>query len=145
MTELARKLSDAPKVSDTIKRARARGLELVSDNLPRVADATDRAGRNIADFIRSSTDNISGKVRQQKPSTASRLGSALGASWLLRGASRLVTRHPVALLVGGAAIAAVGVAAWRLSQPQPADALEPEGFEDDDVIAPVAALRAKTR
>lgn len=119
MTELAKKMPGTPAMSDAIKRARARGLELVSDNLPKVADATDRAGRGLADFIRSSAETLSDKALKRQPSTASRIGTALGTSWLLRGAGRLAARHPVALLVGGAAIAVAGIAAWRMSQAAP--------------------------
>lgn len=139
MTDLARKLPDAPAVSDAIRKARARGLELVSDNLPRVADATDRAGKNLANFIRSSADSLSTQVRKQKPSTASRLSSALGASLLVR----LARRHPVALLIGGAAIAAAGVAAWRATQAQPVDS--PDDSLDHEADVSVAPAAAKAR
>lgn len=125
MAQLARKSRQSATVSDISDAVRSKGLKLVSDTLPKAADATDRIGQGAADFILSSSHSLARALRNRTPGTAKQLGGALGTSWLLRKAGRLVARRPATVLIGGIAIAAIGVAVWRLSQ-QPADEAEAE-------------------
>jgi hypothetical protein len=123
MAQLARKvrqsLEDNAKVgasvgAATVDNVRAHGLKLVSTTLPKAADATDKIGKNVADFVLTSSQSLAKTMRNNVPSTA----KAVGSTWLLRRASRFIVRRPAVVLLGGAAIAAVGWAAWKLSQPQ---------------------------
>ena len=114
MSRLANQIN-AAAIEDKVKAASTRGLELVSNNLPKVADATDRVGKAVADFVSASSRTIADKLREE-PNPLAGVGASIGASWIVKRAGRFVSRNPNALLIGGAVIAAVGISAWLMTR-----------------------------
>ena len=85
-------------------------------------------GKNVADFVLTSSQSLAKTMRNNVPTAA----KAAGSTWLLRRAGRFIAHRPAVVLLGGVAIAAAGWAAWKLSQPEAEADLEnlvPEAAE----------------
>lgn len=117
MSRLAKQIPSAAAIEDKVRQTGNRGLELVSNNLPKVADATDRVGKAVADFVTVSSRSLADKLRSEDGGAIGRIGTSMGATWIVQRAGRIVRRNPGAVLIGGAVIAAIGISAWLLTRP----------------------------
>jgi|GEM_PF-2117187 len=103
-------MSHAPVTNgrDVIMSLRSKAEKLAERSLPAAASAAERAGERASQLARSSSHSLAKTLRRNSPTPA----SALAAFPLLRGAGRIVRRHPIFVATGLTA-AAIGYLAWR--------------------------------
>jgi len=101
---------------EALNAVRSKASEIRTTGLPKAAAATERAGRVTADAALSASRSLA-TLLEGRGSTAGNLlsGAALlQALPILRASGRLLRRHPLLVAVSaGAALAAVGYAAWH--------------------------------
>lgn len=105
----------------TVDGLRQRARHIAARNLPRAADATESAGKAMADFALSTSHSLAKSLRAVKLETKRRRGlPTLLDVPLLRAAGRFAMRNPALVAGAGLAIAALGYAALRGSE-EPAE------------------------
>lgn len=107
---------DHSRAGDVIKSVSEKGAAIASDALPRIADAAQRTGKTVADLAISAGEAIAAQLRKQDSNSVATLGATLATTGALGSVVRFAMRRPVLALVGGIAVAQIGLAIWRRQQ-----------------------------